>query len=132
MTRVVTAIVVAVALVASSVLAQSQQPASDANKVYVYVTGAVGKPGRFVLTEKMTVLELIDRAGGLKPFADDLITIISATQKDAQGRPVVVRRSIQSMKGATRTKNAVLLGPGDQVLIAGRNPESRNPGAPNP
>lgn len=119
MKRLVTALVVAGALFASSVLAQSQQPASEANKVYVYVTGAIGKPGKYVLTEKMTVLDLIDQAGGLKPFADDLIVIISGTQRDAQRRPLVIRVSVQSMKDATDPKPAPLLGPGDQVLIGG-------------
>ena len=101
----------------SDTLAQSQQPVTE--KVYVYVTGAVSKPGKYPLTEKMTALDLIDQAGGLLRSANDVIVIVSGTQKDAQGRPMVMRASVKSMKTPTAKQPVALLGPGDQVLVGG-------------
>ncbi len=100
--------------------AQSQQPVTI-DKAYVYITGAVNKPGKYLLTEKLTVLALIQQAGGLAPSAGagDRITIISGTQKDPGGVPVVRKASYKEMLAATPEKPVAPLGPGDQVLVGG-------------
>jgi protein involved in polysaccharide export with SLBB domain len=67
----------------------------------------------------MTALDLIDQAGGLLRSANDLIMVVSGTQKAAQGRPMVMRASVKNMKNPTAKQPVALLGPGDQVLVGG-------------
>ena len=86
---------------------------------YVYITGAVPKPGKYLLTEKMTALTLIQQAGGLTPFAVDRILVISGTEKDQRGLPLVKTVSFKEMVAATPERPALLLSSGDQVLVGG-------------
>jgi len=51
----------------------------------VYVKGEVGKPGRYPLTNNMTVADLIRVGGGLKPSADTQLADLTHYQWQKQG-----------------------------------------------
>ena len=89
------------------------------NSRRVYITGSVNKPGPYLLTGPMTVLQLITHAGGLQEFADKKnIMLISATLKNKDGSPLSYKINYEEiMKGKNLAKNNIELRPGDQVIV---------------
>jgi len=85
----------------------------------VFITGSVGKPGAYLLTGPMTVLQLITMAGGLQEFADKKnIIIISATLKNKDGSPQSFKVNYEDlMKQKNLARNNIELRPGDQVIV---------------
>ena len=89
------------------------------NSRRVYITGSVAKPGPYLLTGPMTVLQLITHAGGLLEFAKKKeIMLISATLKNKDGSPLSYKINYEEiMKGKNLAKNNIELRPGDQVIV---------------
>jgi polysaccharide export outer membrane protein len=89
------------------------------NSRWVYITGAVAKPGRYPLTGTMTVLQLITNAGGLQEFADKKnVMLLSATLKNKDGSPLSYKINYADLaKGKNPAKNNIELRPGDQVIV---------------
>ena len=85
----------------------------------VYITGNVQKPGPYLLTGPMTVLQLISYAGGLLEFAKKKeIMLISATLKNKDGSPLTYKINYEELeKGKNPAKNNIELRPGDQVIV---------------
>jgi len=85
----------------------------------VYITGAVNKPGPYILTGPMTVLQLITHAGGLQEFAKKKeIMLISATLKNKDGSPLTYKINYEELeRGKNPAKNNIDLRPGDQVIV---------------
>jgi protein involved in polysaccharide export with SLBB domain len=84
----------------------------------VFVTGEVVRPGPFNLPSRMTLLEAISEAGGLKRTADEGLAVL--IRKGPDGAPV--GRLVKPMKKGQPTSDAgIVLQPFDLVMI----PESR-------
>jgi polysaccharide export outer membrane protein len=91
------------------------------NSRRVYITGQVGKPGPYPVTGSMTLIQLISMAGGLLEFSDEKnIVIISATLKDKNGQPLMLKANYKdALSGKNLLRNNPELRPGDQVLVGG-------------
>lgn len=85
----------------------------------VFITGAVAKPGPYVLNGPMTVVQLITVAGGLQEFADKKhILLMSGTLKDKKGEPLTYVINYEELsKGKNTAKYNVELRPGDTVIV---------------
>ena len=104
-------------------LAQSQAPTESRQTQFVFIQGAVEKPGRYALTEPMTIVQLVATAGGLKQDADkERLLIVSGSHTDARGNPAtewVNYREI--LMGRRLAENNVKLQPGDAIFVRSRN-----------
>ena len=89
------------------------------NSRNVFITGAVNKPGPYILMGPMTVLQLITVAGGLLEFADKKnVMLVSGSLKDAKGQPLSYKINYDDMsKGKNMSKNNIELRPGDTVIV---------------
>src|SRR5262245_60896785 len=73
----------------------------------VFITGMVAKPGAYVLSSRMTVIQLIASAGGLAEFAkSDKIAIVRTDDKGVSKRYAVNYKDI--MKGKNMKQNVEL------------------------
>jgi polysaccharide export outer membrane protein len=84
------------------------------NSRRVFVTGLVGKPGAYPLSNPTTVLQLLSMAGGISEFADQKKIIVLRNENGTQ-------KALKfNYKDVTRGKNLqqnVLLQPGDTVVV---------------
>ena len=84
------------------------------NSRRVFVTGLVGKPGAYPLSNPTTVLQLLSMAGGVSEFADYKKIIVLRNENGTQ-------KALKfNYKDVTRGKNLqqnVLLEPGDTVVV---------------
>jgi polysaccharide export outer membrane protein len=80
----------------------------------VFITGAVEKPGPYIVTSPTTVLQLISMAGGLKEYADKKNILVMRTTNGKQAGYVVDYSAI--LKRQNLEQN-FLLEPGDTVLV---------------
>ena len=117
MIRVVTAFLFILGLVTPAAIAQSAQ--REQSQAYVFLEGDVKNPGRYALAPNMTVVELFELAGGLLPSAERIM-VISATAKDASGKPAVETITVQKVKAATKEQPLPALKSGDRVMVRGR------------
>jgi polysaccharide export outer membrane protein len=87
----------------------------------VYITGAVSKPGQYMLVGPMNMNQLITTAGGLLEFADSKkILLIRGSLKDKNGQPVTLFINYEELrKGKNVQRNNPDLMPGDQVIVSG-------------
>lgn len=87
----------------------------------VYITGAVSKPGQYMLVGPMNMNQLITTAGGLLEFADKKkILLIRGSLKDKNGQPITLFINYEELqKGKNVQRNNPDLMPGDQVLVNG-------------
>lgn len=80
----------------------------------VFITGQVEKPGSYQLNNRMTVLQLIALAGGLKEFARGKnISII----RPAGGESATFRFNYQEALDRHNLQQNIELKPGDTVLV---------------
>lgn len=87
------------------------------NSRKVYITGEVGKPGTYAMTERMTVLNLISVAGGLTPYAHkDNISVVRMVNGVTTRIAKVNYDDIIDGK-AVALKQNIELKPGDQVIV---------------
>jgi polysaccharide export outer membrane protein len=80
----------------------------------VFITGAVEKPGPYVVTAPTTVLQLIALAGGLKEYADKRNILVMRTTDGKQNAYVVDYHAILRRQNLEQN---FLLAPGDTVLV---------------
>ncbi len=79
------------------------------------ILGQVQKPGEFVMTSKIGVMQLISQAGGLTPYADkDKITIIRRT---AEGEKEVIEFPYKNISRGKDLDKDIDLKPGDVVFV---------------
>jgi polysaccharide export outer membrane protein len=79
-----------------------------------YVVGEVAKPGMFNVSTKVTVLQALSLAGGLKTFADEnSIKIIRGHGKDTTN----FRFDYSQVKNGKNLEQNILLERGDVVLV---------------
>jgi polysaccharide export outer membrane protein len=84
------------------------------NSRVVYITGQVAKPGPYPLTSKMTVMQLVARAGGLLEFANGKrITILRTS--DSQTR--LFKFNYNDVAQGKQLSQNIELKPGDTVVV---------------
>jgi polysaccharide export outer membrane protein len=87
------------------------------NSRKVYITGEVGRPGTYPLTEHMTVLNLISIAGGVSAYAHkDNISVVRVVNGVTMRVAKVNYDDITDGK-ASALKQNIELKPGDQVIV---------------
>jgi polysaccharide export outer membrane protein len=112
----------------ASVTTQARQYIADPNVTVivkeiksrkVYITGQVNKPGAYMLTDKMTVLQLIAIAGGVTEFANSKkITIVRPpVQGDPNGKQVMFGFNYKEVLDRKNLKQNIELRPGDTVIV---------------
>jgi polysaccharide export outer membrane protein len=81
---------------------------------FVYITGAVNRPGRYPLGGTMTVLQLIATAGGLHEFADKENIVVNRGTETFR-----VNYNELSKPNNRNLKQNLELKPGDVVMVSG-------------
>ncbi|NBC47722.1 MAG: polysaccharide export protein [Gammaproteobacteria bacterium] len=80
----------------------------------VYVTGRVNRPGGFVLTRPVDVMQALSMAGGLSPFADkDAIKIL----RRKNGRQVAIPFNYKKVQKGRDLQQNILLQAGDTLVV---------------
>jgi polysaccharide export outer membrane protein len=87
------------------------------NSRNVYITGSVAKPGTYPLTESMTVLQLIAKAGGLLEYADSKNIIVIHVDRRPDGQPWSDKVNYQEILDRRNLKQNIALKPGDTVVV---------------
>ena len=80
----------------------------------VFITGQVEKPGPYPLNDRLTVLQLIAVAGGLKEFADGKSITVMRT---VNGRVVALPFNYRDVIRRKHLDQNVELRPGDTVVV---------------
>jgi polysaccharide export outer membrane protein len=85
----------------------------------VFITGAVQKPGPYMLSGPLTVAQLIAIAGGLQEFADKKhVMLVSGSLKDKKGEPLTYVINYDELsRGKNVAKYNFELRPGDTVIV---------------
>ncbi len=84
----------------------------EVNSKKVFVLGQVSKPGRFLYSNNMTIVEAITLAGGFKSMAEKNHTIVTRLDGAGERRiPIPVEKIMQGLVGNFR------LQPGDIVYV---------------
>ena len=106
-------------VVAVSVVEYRSQPVS--------VIGTVGQPGVHQLEGRKTLIEILAKAGGLRPEAGNTIKITRAAEwgpiplpsatKDPSGRFSVAEVSLSSIMQATSPEENILIRPNDVISV---------------
>ncbi len=87
------------------------------NSRVVFITGAIAKPGPYALTEGMTVIALIAKAGGLLEYADSKHIVVIRHDKKANGQPDSVIVNYKDWASNKNLQQNVELRPGDMVIV---------------
>lgn len=80
----------------------------------IYVVGKVNKPGEFLLSGKVDVMQALAMAGGATPFAE--IDDIRILRRDGQQQTSLRFRYTDAQRGRELEKN-ILLQSGDTVVV---------------
>jgi polysaccharide biosynthesis/export protein len=80
----------------------------------VYVTGQVKTPGKFIMTEPMTVMQVLSLAGGFSQFAakDDIVII----RKNSKGSESI-KFEYSDLEEGKQLQNNHLLKSGDVIVV---------------
>ena len=84
------------------------------NSRKVFITGQVEKPGPYPLTSRVTVVQLIAMAGGLREYADAGKIIIMRSEN---GRVTPLRFDYTKLAEGRNVSQNVELRPGDTVIV---------------
>ena len=84
------------------------------NSRRVFVTGLVGKPGAYPLSNPTTVLQLLSMAGGISEFADQKKIVVMRTEGGTQKALKFNYKDV--IRGKNLQQN-ILLQPGDTVVV---------------
>jgi polysaccharide export outer membrane protein len=84
------------------------------NSRRVYITGQVGKPGIYALSDSTTVLQLIAMAGGVGDYADSKKIQIVRTEK---GKATSHKFNYQDFVKGKNVSQNIELKPGDTVIV---------------
>lgn len=87
------------------------------NSRNVYITGSVAKPGTYALTDSMTVLQLIAKAGGLLEYADSKNIVVIHVDRRPDGQPWSEKVNYSEILDRRNLKQNIALKPGDTVLV---------------
>ena len=106
-------------VVAVSVVEYRSQPVS--------IVGSVGQPGVHQLEGRKTLIEILAKAGGLRPEAGNTIKItrkaewgpipLASAEKDPSGQFSVAQVSLQSIMQATNPEENILIKPNDVISV---------------
>lgn len=84
------------------------------NSPRVFIVGKASRPGVYVMSDRMRVMQLLAMAGGLSPFADSNGILIIREEKGEQS---IINFSYDKVEsGKDLSQNIVLL-PGDTVIV---------------
>jgi polysaccharide export outer membrane protein len=86
----------------------------EINSRRVFITGQVAKPGPYLLTSSMNVLQLIATAGGLLEYADEKNILVMRTQN---GQPSNFKFNYKDVSTGKNLKQNIDLKPGDTVVV---------------
>ena len=86
------------------------------NSKKVYISGQVAKAGEYPLVERTTVLQLIQKAGGLSEFADKK-SIIVIRKDPATGKDQIFKVNYDDFWNVAKLNQNIELKPGDSVLV---------------
>lgn len=84
------------------------------NSRRVFVTGLVGKPGAYPLSNPTTVLQLLSMAGGVSEFADHKKIIVL---RHDNGKQTALKFNYRDVMRGKNLQQNVLLEPGDTVVV---------------
>lgn len=80
----------------------------------IYVVGRVNKPGEFVLSGKIDVMQALALAGGMTPFADrSAIKIL----REENGKQRTLRFNYKEVEKGEGLSQNILLMPGDTIVV---------------
>ncbi len=80
----------------------------------IYVVGKVNKPGEFLLSRPLDVMQALAVAGGTTPFAD--VNEIRILRRDGQ-RQVALRFQYSGAESGRMLDQNILLQSGDTVVV---------------
>jgi polysaccharide export outer membrane protein len=84
------------------------------NSRKVFVTGQVGKPGSYPLTDSTTVLQMLATAGGLNEYAKaEKVTII----RHEDGKDLVFKFNYKNVSLGKSLQQNIALNPGDTIVV---------------
>jgi polysaccharide biosynthesis/export protein len=86
------------------------------NSKKVYISGQVAKAGAYPMVEPTTVLQLIQKAGGLSEFADKK-SIIVIRKDPVTGKNQIFKVNYDDFWNAAKLAQNIELKPGDSVLV---------------
>jgi polysaccharide export outer membrane protein len=86
----------------------------EINSRNVYITGNVEKPGTYTLRARLSVLQLIALAGGLKEFINGKNIVVL---RHENGRQVRLRFNYEDVVRGRKLEQNVELKPGDTVVV---------------
>lgn len=84
------------------------------NSRVVFITGEVAKPGAYPLTGRITVMQLISLAGGLREYADEKDITVLRVENDQQ---VSLPFNYKDVAEGKKLNQNILLQPGDTVVV---------------
>ena len=84
------------------------------NSRKVFITGQVEKPGPYPLTSRLTVVQLIAMAGGLREYAEAEKIVIMRTE---EGRVTPLRFNYARLAEGKNVSQNIDLRPGDTVIV---------------
>jgi polysaccharide export outer membrane protein len=84
------------------------------NSRKVFVTGQVGKPGTYMLSDATTVLQMLAIAGGVLEYAKAKDIRIMRTEG---GKPVSLKFNYKDVAAGKNLKQNIELKPGDTVIV---------------
>jgi polysaccharide biosynthesis/export protein len=82
----------------------------------VYIMGEVNNPGAYDITQPITALHAIAKAGGQKPDTADLTSVILIS-RDAQGKPFGRRLDLKRILDVGDMSSAILVKPYDVLYV---------------
>jgi polysaccharide export outer membrane protein len=84
------------------------------NSRKVYVTGSVGKPGPYPLSDTMTVLQMLALAGGLSEYANGKEILVMRTER---GQTQSFKFNYKDVSKGKNLQQNIVLRPGDTIVV---------------
>ena len=84
------------------------------NSRKVYITGQVEKPGSYALTSRLSVMQLLAMAGGLREYAKGDRIVVMRLER---GREVRIRFDYEKVLDGRDSAQNIELQPGDTVVV---------------
>ena len=86
---------------------------TNGNKIYV--VGQINKPGEFLVTHEITVMQALSLAGGLTAFGDE--NDIRILRRGANGRQQSIAFDYSAVKNGNKLDSNIRLESGDVVVV---------------
>ncbi len=80
----------------------------------IYIVGKVGKPGMYIMFERMTVMQALALAGGFTPFSATADILIL---RDEDGKQKTLHFDYDDVAKGKRLEQNVLLNRGDTIVV---------------